>query len=184
MRFAVPEKIKRKPRPLGRSEPRRSLKSEEETTSSNFPKPPLNCTDGLVTLDQGWEHTYGVGFFAAPSSKYKSSLLLSPFLRNDFTSQKPRDRFVFAHILSLCWLRQSHLNARKKKKKLQELETDYAFGISLPIHQQLTRSCFNFCCFNTCSGPKTLPNFWQHLGKTLLRKQFYHQKCLFQKRSR
>lgn len=53
-----------------------------------------------------------------------------PFFREVFTSQKPRDRFVFARVLSLCRLRPSHLNARKKKKTtLQKLETDSALGI-------------------------------------------------------
>lgn len=116
-----------------------------------------------------------------PSSNYKSCFLLSPFFKGGFYKPEAKRQVCFCSRFVTLPVETVTSKCKKKKPTLQKLETDSALGILLPIHQQLTRSCFNFCCFNTCSGPKTLPKIWQHLGKTLLRKQSYPPKCLFQK---
>lgn len=95
-------KIKEHPRPPTRFESRKWQEAEEETTSFELLNAALCLHRWLRHPAPGAGDT--LGFFPRPSSKYKSSLPLSPFLRKDFTSQKPRDRFVFARILSLCWL--------------------------------------------------------------------------------
>lgn len=72
----------------GSSERRKLHKSELETTSGEHPS-----TDGSShARARGTSH-----------SKYKIQVLLPafPLLRKAFANQKPRDRFVFARVLSL-----------------------------------------------------------------------------------
>jgi len=97
---------KKTPRPPARAEPRRLRKAEEETTSSELPSAAFDLHRRLShPRAGGWGPTYGFGFFSNTKFKAQVLVLLSPFPRKDFTSQKPRDRFVFSRILSLCWLR-------------------------------------------------------------------------------
>jgi len=85
-----PHSWKRKAQPCapGSSECRKSQKSEQEMTAGEHPS-----TDGSSHARAG----------GTRHSKHKIRVLLPtfPFLRKAFANQKPRDRFVFACVLSL-----------------------------------------------------------------------------------
>lgn len=124
----------------------------------NFLMLPLSCRDGLVIPDWGLgTHTR---VFFSPSTKFKTQALSPPFrsFEGGFSKLEAKRQVCFCSRFVTLLVETVTSKCKKEKTTPQELETDYAFGISLPIHQQLTRSCFNFCCFNTCSAPQTLPN--------------------------
>lgn len=102
-----------------------------------------------TSCTRGWGHARFLS-----KTKFKIQVLSPtfPFFEEGFYEPEAERQVCFcSHFVTLL---VDIVTSKCKKKKLQELETDYAFGISLPIHQQLTRSCFNFCCFTHALVPK------------------------------